>query len=228
MIYFKAKEFRSKYKINSKSSLEYLKMIIHKSGHNLLTYSDEIIKLTALNFREKVNNAPALSLMDDKGNITVYYNDELPMSVQRLALCHELGHIELGHFYLKTIGEKQEKEADKFADYLLSPKNDNKLTWIQIVCSFLCILFCILTLSKEHTKNINNTKSNTTIPKTVSETTANVITDSTICYYAQYSVVYHLYKDCYYLKNSEKIYTDTVESCGKDRLCSACEHRRNS
>lgn len=221
MIKYKAEKFRSKYKINNKTTLSYLKLVIHKLGCNLSTYSDEAIKLATLNLSNKAKTAPALSDMDNFGNITVFYNDQLPIPVQRIALAHELGHIVLGHLRLKHIGNKQERAADKFVEYLLSPKEHKFGTLIQLNCIILCICLCIIALC------IVSDTSEPTQPQSVpNESYSNSINDDTICYYAQHSEVYHLYRDCYYLKNSKTIYTDTVGNCDKERLCSACKRKK--
>lgn len=228
MIKYIANKFKSKYKINNKSSAEYLKLVIHLLGCNLLTYSDEVMKLSALNLLKKSKTAPALSDIDNKGNITVFYNDELPLSIQRLALAHELGHIVLEHLSLNVIGENQEREADKFAEYLLSCPNNVKIERIHITCILLCL--CISLVSLYNFFNIGDReefKLNTISKEYVSQSNNSESGNHTTCYYARYSEVYHLYKDCYYLKNS-KIYTDTIEDCHLDRLCSACERRLKS
>ena len=232
MIKYKVNKFKFTYKIDNKSSAEYLKLVIHKLGCNLLTYSDEVMKLSALNLLKKSKTAPALSDIDDKGNITVFYNDELPLSVQRLALAHELGHIVLGHLYLKSIGDRQEDEADKFAEYLLSPTDNIKIEKIHITCIILCLCLSIVILCDVFVKNDKtvNVTSNI-VTEEYFESATNDISEEgthTVCYYARYSEVYHLYKDCYYLKNSNKIYTCTIEDCHLDRLCSACERKLNN
>lgn len=232
MIKYKANKFKSKYKINNKSSAEYLKSVIHKLGCNLLTYSDEVMKLSALNLLKKSKTAPALSDIDDKGNITVFYNDELPFSVQRLALAHELGHIVLGHLYLESIGERQEDEADKFAEYILSPTDNIKIEMIHITCIILCLCLSIVMLCDVFAKNNKTVDvvSNIVIEEYYKSAT-NVISEAnahTVCYYARYSEVYHIYRYCYYLKNSTEIYTNTIGECHLDRLCSACERRLNN
>lgn len=231
MIYLKAQILRKKYKINSKSSLEYLKLVIHQLGYNLSTYSEEKIKLARLKRDEEMKTAPSLSVIDKKGNITVYYNDTLPSFIQRFALAHEIGHIKLGHTRRNLKGEKQEREADKFAEYLLSPSNNRKIEKIHITCIILCLCLSLVSLYKiftiddmsEFNSAIINIENQKTSTNNNSEISYNIT-----CYYARYSEVYHLYKDCYYLKNSKKIYTDTVDECHLDRLCSACERRKNT
>ena len=224
MIYLKAKKFRSNYKINNKTDLTRIKKIIHICGYNLSTYSEERFKLISLKLWTEAQTAPAISVIDSNKNITVYYNDKLPSIVQRFALAHELGHIKLRHIHRNLKGPRQEREADKFAEYILSPQNNDKIALIQIDCLIIMACLCILSIGYIfNTSKYQATQQNNFIEQSISET----MTDSTVCYYARYSQVYHLYRDCYYLKNSKTVYTNTVNRCNIDRLCSACKRRKN-
>ena len=48
---------------------------------------------------------------------------------------------------------------------------------------------------------------------------------SDICYYTEHGTVYHIYRDCSYLKKSQNVYTSKIEECPLDRLCSRCSNR---
>ena len=54
------------------------------------------------------------------------------------------------------------------------------------------------------------------------------LNNNTTCYFTEYGEVYHIYKDCYYLKNSKAVYTTTIGQCRHDRMCSACNRRLNN
>jgi hypothetical protein len=51
---------------------------------------------------------------------TVYYNDSQNVRRINFSLAHEIGHIALQHSVPRT--EEHEKEADRFASYLLAPR----------------------------------------------------------------------------------------------------------
>lgn len=226
MIKYKANKLRSKYQINSKSSLEYLKLVIHKLGYNLSTYSEEKLKLIRLKREKEMQTAPALTIIDSNCNITVYYNDKLSPIVQRFALAHEIGHIVLNHKHRNINGKKQEYEADRFAEYLLAPYSSAKLNALQINCLILCACLCVVmiySVFREETSDTSLSSQATAPEQNNAETTNN----NQLCYYTKSGEVYHIYRDCYYIKNSKNVTCNTISNSNKKRLCSACEDRHN-
>ncbi len=139
MIYHKALLIKKKFKINSKVTPEYLKFVLHSLNCNVSTYSEERMKLALLGLTKEAKKAPALSVTDEDDNTTVYYNDKLPISTQRIALSHEIGHLVLGHRHKKK-NKRQERDANRFAKYLLSPQNI-------LYSTIECILYTLLLMS---------------------------------------------------------------------------------
>lgn len=233
MIRYKAKKFKEKYELDNSCSPSYLKFVIHKRGHNVCTYTEEILKLTALKLNKEIKKSPAISLEDDNGEITVYYNDDLPENVQCLALAHEIGHIELGHIRKNSKGQKQEREADEFANIILSKKIKKPL-FLTLIKSFLlipimCIFLVILSIFYPAT-NREKTFAGFSFELhssslEVSSSSPQEHSKNIVCYYSKYGEVYHLYSDCYHLKNSKSVFISTIDKCKLKRVCSVCERR---
>lgn len=226
MLKEKAMEFKAKYKISNQSSLKYIKRVIRAMNCNLCRYSDEKLKLIELGVDVEAKSAPALTVISPDGDITVYYNDRKSPTIQRFALCHEIGHIILKHKYSDIPPLLQEQESDLFAELLLSPfqeekkKTDKHKILIGTVLTLLMtiVITFILYLSllpKSESQPIGQPEA----PPRTEEITASV---SETVYYTKYGEVYHKSKDCYYLKNSKSIYSGTIEGSTKDRPCSAC------
>lgn len=131
------------------------------------------------------------------------------------ALAHELGHIHLRH---KPDDEQAENEANEFAHLLLNTWHYKPIDFsMPVIILLLCVIVSLI-LSNIFTY-IND--------KLVVEQIAEPITDSSVCYYTKYGEVYHMYRECYYLKNSNVVYSGTVDTCGKERCCSVCENSKN-
>ncbi len=142
MVYYKAKLLRKKYRINTCSGVDYLKMVIHKQGYNIIPYCESTLTLTALGLDKEAQTASALSVIDSNDDVTVYYNSSLPIAQQRIALAHELGHIELNHKHKKMNRSHQEKEADQFARYLLEDNSVHNL--MVAIIGVMFILICLI------------------------------------------------------------------------------------
>jgi hypothetical protein len=226
MLKEKAMEFKAKYKISNQSSLKYIKRVIRAMNCNLCRYSDEKLKLIELGVDVEAKSAPALTVISPDGDITVYYNDRKSPTIQRFALCHEIGHIILKHKYSDIPPLLQEQESDLFAELLLSPfqeekkKTDNHKiligTLLTLLMTIVITFILYLSLPPKSESQPNKLSS---VPQMTEEITASV---SETVYYTKYGEVYHKSKDCYYLKNSKSIYSGTIESSAKDRPCSAC------
>lgn len=230
MLKEKAMEFKTKYKISNQSSLKYIKRVIRAMNCNLCRYSDEKLRLIELGVDTQARSSPALTVISPDGDITVYYNDRKSPTIQKFALCHEIGHIVLKHKYSDIPPLLQEQESDLFAELLLSPvpeknKKPDKtkiligtvLTLLMIIVITFIILFSSIPKSKAQPKSPPE-----------SQTTEAMITEAPpapegkTVYYTKYGEVYHKSEDCHYLKNSKAIYSGTIEGSAKDRPCSAC------
>lgn len=223
MLKEKAIEFKTKYKISNQSSLKYIKRVIRAMNCNLCRYSDEKLKLIELGVDMEVRNSPALTVMSPEGDITVYYNDRKSPTIQKFALCHEIGHIKLKHKYSDIPPLLQEQEADLFAELLLSPfqKEKKKPNYFKITLIILLSLFLVMCLSLIifFTSDLNYKEN---IKAVETSTATDPASENKTVYYTKYGEVYHKSEDCYYLKKSNNIYSGSIENSGKDRPCSAC------
>ncbi|MCL2636948.1 MAG: ImmA/IrrE family metallo-endopeptidase [Oscillospiraceae bacterium] len=64
-----------------------------------------------------------LTRRHDTGFYSIYISNKLSFKKTQTALCHELGHIVLGHLsnekYYKMTTEQREDEADKFTSFMM-------------------------------------------------------------------------------------------------------------
>ena len=163
----------------------------------------------------------------------IFYDDALSEDETIFAIVHEIGHIELGHNIDCKHNTRQEKEANTFAHYLLSPeKNYNIAIKACVISLFICISIIIILVAPWRENNQPTSLSdksfnrNAISSETVeSQSTFTEINSTDICYFTERGEVYHLYRDCGYLKNSKTVMSDTILHCHKGRLCSACERR---
>lgn len=51
------------------------------------------------------------------------------------------------------------------------------------------------------------------------------LSESTVCYFAEKGSVYHIYRDCSYLKNTSSVCSDTINHSHKSKICSRCNER---
>ena len=228
MLKEKAMEFKAKYKISNQSSLKYIKRVVRAMNCNLCRYSDEMLKLIELGVDVEAKSSPALTVMSPDGDVTVYYNDRKSPTIQKFALCHEIGHIVLKHKYSDIPPLLQEQEADLFAELLLSPVQEEKkkpdklriligtiITLLMIIVITFAIHFFTLPES-EPKQAVDRPEPSAPVTDTVAAPIGETV------YYTKYGEVYHKSEDCHYLKNSKTIYSGTIEGSTKDRPCSAC------
>lgn len=95
-----------------------LSKIVQNNCWKTVRYS----KLKDLNFSEydsimKLNYGFTQQI--GTNNYIIFYNDQIPLSVQRFTIAHEIGHIVLNHFNVPI--ENREQEANMFAARLLMP-----------------------------------------------------------------------------------------------------------
>ena len=120
-------------------------------------------------------------------------------------LLHELGHIYNEHFTAKGLihytGTAKEKKANFFASVQLHLNS----VFRTIPC-LIILLVCTGLMFGNHSYKSSDK-------------------EIEIVYYTQNGEVYHLFDDCYYLKNST-IISGSLESCSKKRICVICEERK--
>lgn len=117
-------------------------------------------------------------------------------------LLHEAGHIYQEHFATKELvhntSAAKERQANKFSSMI-------------VILNCICRFFIPPLLAGVLIASIF-----IIIPSAQN--------DPEVVYYTQSGTVYHLFEDCYHLRNSV-IISGPLESCGKDRICSACDLR---
>lgn len=217
--------------INLKNKqITYKKLLseIRKKGYIVKSYSESATLLMAFGLYDDSKEADSVSTIDKDGVPYIFIDGNIADMYQLFILAHELGHIVLKHRKTQSLKKQQEREADLFAHYLLSSGGSNRKNYITITAISGLLIACIVLIT------VFITNSNDEKIKTVSAVSENYTAsdeaktnDSTVCYFTQYGTVYHIYEDCYYLKNSNRVYCDTIERSHKDRLCSACERRKN-
>lgn len=231
----KVKNFIQKSNLQGNITLSELIKAANRMSVIVKPYSSSKRMLLMLRLSKESNNVPALCVKD-QDNIMIFYDDTLSEDESAFAIAHEIDHIELGHNITGKNNEKQEKEANTFAHYLLTPANNYNMAIKACVIS-LCICFSIIIIlitpwqesdqltslsSKDFTRTAKSSES------VESQSTSPEINNNDICYFTEKGEVYHLYRDCGYLKNSKTVMSDTIAHCHKDRLCSACERRYES
>ncbi|MBP3600090.1 MAG: ImmA/IrrE family metallo-endopeptidase [Clostridia bacterium] len=221
-----AEKFAKTLKLRDKNiSLKKLKALLTKSGFFIKYYSESQILLISLGLLDEANDSDSVSFVDSQGMIYIFIDDTLPEPKQLFALAHETGHIILKHRKTQSLKKQQEREADLFAHYLLSGNGNRKLNIaISAVSLFLCACIILITVLAAFPTNKQQTK---TVSAEIEDSSknSNIEINNTVCYFTKYGEVYHIYRDCYYIKNSNNVYCDTIEHSHKDRLCSACAIR---
>ena len=119
-----AYEFRLKHNLRS-MRLTYSDLIdtANMCNYKVSTFVQGERDLLALGLSDLLRHCDALTVFDDRG-YKLYIKDELSDWERRFALAHEIGHIVMKHTFAGAIAksktvDKQEKEADDFALYLL-------------------------------------------------------------------------------------------------------------
>ncbi len=231
----KVSNFISKSNLHGNITLSGLVKAANRMNIMVKPYSSSKRMLLMLRLTKESNNVPALCVKD-QDNIMIFYDDALSEDETIFAIAHEIGHIELGHNITFKHNDRQEKEANTFAHYLLTPSNNYKIANKTCVISLcICLIIIILLIAPWRknnqptslsSKGLNNT--DTSSETVESQSTFSEINNSDICYFTEKGEVYHLYRDCGYLKNSKTVISNTIAHCHKDRLCSACKKRHES
>ncbi len=198
---------------------------ITKKEFIVKSYDEASTALITLGLYEEAKDSDSVSAVDKSGIPHIFMDNNIPREFRHFTLAHEIGHIMLKHRKTPSLKRQQEREADLFAHYLLSNSNRKnfKLT-ANIVSILLCLSMLVTAViiapsSNEPAKAVSAYNQNTTEEK---------LNNNTTCYFTEYGEVYHIYKDCYYLKNSKAIYTTTIGQCQHNRMCSACSRRLNN
>ncbi len=216
-----------------------------QNGYIVRTYSSHTT-LIVLDLYDRAKCSNSVSMVDDSGNVMIFLDHKKPKSKQLFGLAHEIGHIILEHPPSEKDKRKYEREADLFAHYLLDANFDRAriLNAIKILC---CIIFVSLSAIIILLITENSTKSEKINAQTYSQPSTSdssehklpyaqtpsppaasspePIEQTTTCYFTESGKVYHLYRDCYHIKNSKKVRTGTVKSSDKPRVCETCKSR---
>ena len=208
-------------------NLEDLLFASRQKGYIVRKYSTSADALILYRIFERAKKSSSVCITDKDSNTVIFIDDSLPKQKQLFALAHELGHITLSHSPESQKKRQQEKEANLFAHYLLDtnfrPKRMNFA--ISILTVFLCLCISALFILLPYMDK--SVEGPATPSQTVRTSSVPESEDATMCYYTEYGEVYHLYSDCYFLKNSKKVYSVSIKNCPKERLCSECDKRAN-
>lgn len=203
-----------------KLTLGRLIKVARRNGYAVYYYSKSQSVMAAYSLIRKSKTAPALSILDENGNVLIFIDDKQSVQKQTFALAHEIGHVVL-HKNTTAPTEQQEAEANKFAHYLLVSNYSNKPN---IVIFVLCVLL-VISIVISALSYINSGDSGHYSPAPQQTPVNETVSDTQICYFTADGEVYHLYPDCSYIKNSKNILSSEIATSGKDRLCSRCRSR---
>lgn len=124
----KAWEFLTKTNLD-RLPIDPLKLNQEKIKFKISAFCDSIDYLKSLNILQLTEQLNGFAVNDD-GKITIFYDSTLPYGKRIMVICHEIGHIVLGHSCKGLIigkssdikiKEQQEYEADLFATAFLAP-----------------------------------------------------------------------------------------------------------
>ena len=151
-----------------------VKRICTQNDWKLKKYSDSVAFFDAYKIGKYASKKRAFSLKNSRnGKYYIFYRDSLFYPLKIYVLCHEIGHIEMGHCENSTydeISKNQEAEADKYAFNMLKPTILYYFaTWIGTPL-LLIILIMFFALGRP-TENINEIITETTIETAVTTTT---------------------------------------------------------
>ena len=216
---------------NRNINLKNLSAAVSKRNFAVRKYSTSETLLIAFGLYDEAHDSDALSFIDENGIGHIFIDDSMPEQKQLFALAHELGHIQLKHDPQKQGKRQFEREANLFAHYLLDSDYDIKrlFSTIKILIAILCLLFsivfCLLCYGVFLPKS--NSEQPTQHNQVPSQSSAPSNNTSTVFYYTPNGEVYHIYRDCQYIRNSDVVHTTTTKVEGIERICSACEKRSN-
>lgn len=104
-------------------TLTELKNIAYINGYTVHNYSSVFAKVyfTILGITlDAAKTQAGFTVMESEGDILIFIDDTKPQNTQLFALAHEIGHIILKHRDKMLSVERQEKEANLFANAILS------------------------------------------------------------------------------------------------------------
>ena len=183
-----------------------------RNGIIVNNYSSSKSLMILLGIDEKAERSGSVTVKDFGENTIIFIDDKLPIKRRTFVLAHELGHIELQH--PADSSKSQEDEADLFAHYLL--EQTKHFTVMPLMCILLSFVITFVITFNSFTESANQ-------PGSIAVSVSN----SDTCYYTSSGTVYHLFRDCSYLKHSKHITTGTVGTCGKPKCCERCQNRKN-
>lgn len=215
---------------NRNINLKNLSAAVSKRNFAVRKYSTSDTLLVSFGLYDEAQDADALSFIDENGIGHIFIDDSMPEQKQLFALAHELGHILLKHDPKKQGKRQFEREANLFAHYLLDSDYDIKRLFaiikalIVVLCLLFSLIFCLLCYSipnKKQGSEKMQTSSNNLPPYDKNNYT-------TTYYYTPNGEVYHIYRDCQYIRNSNVVYTTSTNIDGIERICSVCEKRNDN
>lgn len=240
----RALDFCSRNHIKNTVTLKSLTKIARQNGYIVHKYSTAETLMLLLGVYDDSVNTTSISTKDPNGNIIIFIDDSAPEEKQLFGVAHEFGHINLEHVPTEDeqLRKKQEREADKFAHYILSNRPflfDTLTLSLAAAIVLLLTLISVLLITPTNSDSIAvDVDSNNSSPHvssdavscpSVSSATDSVLTSSNgpVCYYTKHGSVYHTYRDCTYLDAAANVYETTIDNCPAHELCSRCKNRKN-
>lgn len=177
----------------------------------------------------------------------VFVNKSLNDADKFSVLMHEEGHIFLEHFSHSGIIEhthtRHESEANAFAlmltkkvkrknfyQYLNSLISNVSPLSVKILIASLILfcssIYCLIQYSPNKDNDSNQIITESTITQSDDQDVENGNDINSVFYWTEQGTVYHIYQDCYHIRNSENVLSGTLNICGKERCCSACTLRK--
>ncbi len=190
---------------------ERVKQIIASYGFVLFEYdlsaeNEELELLQSFNLMNYAEVMPCITYILDAQHKYVFIRSGETETDKINMLLHEAGHIYNEHFATEELVHNtpytKERQANMFSSMLLVLNRICRVFPYIFVSSLIVSIVLVAMTDKLPTPN----------------NSFNVV------YYTQSGEVYHLFEDCYYLRSAVVI-SGTVESCGKNRICSACKLR---
>lgn len=203
--------FLSNHMYKGKLTYERIEKIILQYGFTLLEYDlsvndgvTEILHLHDLVHHAEIESC--FTFIIDEYHKYVFLRSGYTEKDKIYMLLHEAGHIYNEHFASKELVHntrtKKERQANMFSSMLLVLNRICRV--FPYIFASLLIVGAVLVVIPDRLPAPNNR--------------------SDIVYYTQSGEVYHLFEDCYHIRNSV-IISGTVEASGKDHVCQTCEKR---
>lgn len=207
-------------------TLKSLTKAAHQNDYIVYSYSSSSNIMLLLGIYNNAQTAASVSVKATDGNTIIFIDDSLSKNKQLFALAHEIGHIVLDHNPVddKALLSKQEREANKFAHYILTTDlfpYRKAVSSLAAIGTILILLITVLSLPDA----VNQPASNSSTASNPVSSYANSPANATVCYYTKYGSVYHIYRECTYLDVAAEVYEAPVDNCPAHKLCSRCEKR---